>query len=125
MKKTLEKWISNYELEEHMDLFLGDEVELTGLDCNFKIRPLVVQPEILVWFNDGDIEGHVHLPLYPLCPNMGQVFIDTLDDDYNLYRAVYILLGAGAGVIDADEWLKEFYVAMNKAENLVSKKCRG
>lgn len=117
MEKVLEKWIENYELEEHMELLLEDEaVELTALDYHFKVLPLVVQPEILVWFDKGDIEGHVHLPLYPLCPNMGQNFIDTLNDNYNLYGAVFTILGANDGVIDADDWLEEFYSAMNEAE---------
>lgn len=117
MNECLEKWIKNFELEEHMELLLEDaEVELTALDYNFKVVALVVQPEILVWFEKGDIEGHMHLPLYPICPNMGLNFVDTVNEDYNLYGMIFTILGAGDGVVEADDWLNELSAKINNAE---------
>ena len=117
MDKCLEKWIKNYDLGEHMELLLEDEeVKLTAMDYNFNTIALVVQPEIRVWFEKGDIEGHIHLPLYPICPNMGLKFIDTVNDDYNLYGMIFTILGAGEGVVDADDWLSELNDAFCNAE---------
>ncbi len=117
MNKCLEKWIKNYDLGEHMELLLEDEeVKLTAMDYNFNTVALVVQPEIRVWFEKGDIEGHIHLPLYPICPNMGLIFADTVKEDYSLYATIFTILGASDGVVDADDWLSELVESLDNAE---------